>query len=216
MLRLTANDSALAASDELTVTVVSGSVITLEVAVAASSDDAEEDALGLVTLNSSDLELVQKVDAADRGPALRVGGGAQGLGRAGGGDPVRGRRGPLRRDHAADPGPGHRQRADLTTATANISSRVRTSASVLWTPPPWTVVGQPGANQQTVDISPVIQELVNRPGWSSGNAIAIVITGSGKRVAMAFNGSPAGAPRLRVSTAARRRATRRRSCRRRA
>jgi hypothetical protein len=198
VLRLTANDGQLAGSDELTVTVVSGGLVTIEVPVAASSDDAEEDALGAVTLNSSDLELVQDSTlqtvglrftsvAVPKGSAIpvaaiqfqtdEVNSGATTL---------------LIQGQAIDNAP------TFTTATANVSSRARTSASVLWTPPPWSIVGETGANQQTVDISPVIQELVNRPGWSSGNAIAILITGSGKRVATAFNGSPAGAPRLRV------------------
>jgi hypothetical protein len=55
-----------------------------------------------------------------------------------------------------------------------------------------------GPDQQTPDLSAVIQELVNRPGWSSGNALAIIITGTGKRTAEAFNGDADGAPLLHV------------------
>jgi hypothetical protein len=39
---------------------------------------------------------------------------------------------------------------------------------------------------------------VDRPGWSSGNALAIIITGSGKRVAESFNGDANGAPLLHL------------------
>ena len=53
---------------------------------------------------------------------------------------------------------------------------------------PWTTVGQAGPDEQTSNIAAVIQEIVNRPGWSSGNALAIIITGTGKRVAESFNG----------------------------
>jgi hypothetical protein len=40
----------------------------------------------------------------------------------------------------------------------------------------------------------VIGEIVDGSGWSSGNALVLVITGSGKRVADAFEGH--GAPVL--------------------
>jgi hypothetical protein len=44
----------------------------------------------------------------------------------------------------------------------------------------------------------VIQEIVNRPGWSSGNALMVIITGSGERVAESYDGDPDGAPLLHV------------------
>jgi hypothetical protein len=47
-------------------------------------------------------------------------------------------------------------------------------------------------------MSAVIQEIVDRPGWSSGNALAILITGSGKRVAESFDGDASGAPLLHL------------------
>jgi hypothetical protein len=59
----------------------------------------------------------------------------------------------------------------------NISSRTTTSASVTWSPADWNTVGQTGTNQRTVDISSIIQEIVNRGGWSSGNGMVIIITG---------------------------------------
>jgi hypothetical protein len=34
----------------------------------------------------------------------------------------------------------------------------------------------------------VIQEIVNRAGWSEGHALALIITGQGKRVADSFEG----------------------------
>ena len=44
----------------------------------------------------------------------------------------------------------------------------------------------------------MIQEIVNRPGWLEGNALAILITGSGRRTAEAFDGAAGGAPLLHV------------------
>jgi hypothetical protein len=49
-----------------------------------------------------------------------------------------------------------------------------------------------------VDLSAVIQEVVSRSGWSSGNAITLVVTGSGRRVAESWNGDAAAAPLLHI------------------
>src|SRR5262249_28731317 len=62
------------------------------------------------------------------------------------------------------------------------------TASVAWTPNAWTS-GQAGTGQRTPDLSAVIQEIVNRSGWASGNAIALVITGTGARTAFTYDGS---------------------------
>ena len=59
VLRLTASDGEFTPGDEVTITVnPDPSMPILEVRVAASSDDAEEDATGQMDLESSDLELV--------------------------------------------------------------------------------------------------------------------------------------------------------------
>ena len=42
----------------------------------------------------------------------------------------------------------------------------------------------------------VIQEIVNQGTWASGNAIAIIITGSGHRPASSYDGDAANAPNL--------------------
>ena len=88
--------------------------------------------------------------------------------------------------------------ATFTTTDRDISSRPRTAASVPWSPAPWTTVGEAGPAQRTPDISAVIQEIVHRPGWASGNSLAILITGSGVRTAEAYDGVPAAAPMLYV------------------
>jgi hypothetical protein len=59
-------------------------------------------------------------------------------------------------------------------------------------------VGQTGAAQRTPDISSIIQEVVDRSGWSSGNSLVLIITGSGERVAESYNGDRNGAPLLHV------------------
>ena len=84
------------------------------------------------------------------------------------------------------------------SAHLDVSSRARTTASVTWTPAPWTTVGQAGANQRTQDIKDILQEIVNRSDWVSGNSIVIIITGIGHRTAESFEGLPAAAPLLQV------------------
>jgi hypothetical protein len=82
--------------------------------------------------------------------------------------------------------------------SSNLSSRVQTSASVAWSPEAWSVVGESGALQRTPDLAAVIQEVVDRPDWQSGNALAILIEGSGRRVAESYDGDAAAAPLLHI------------------
>jgi hypothetical protein len=44
----------------------------------------------------------------------------------------------------------------------------------------------------------VIQEIVNRSGWASGNSLVLIVTGTGKRTAESYNGDQAGAALLHV------------------
>lgn len=86
--------------------------------------------------------------------------------------------------------------ATFTTATNNISSRSTTSSSVSWSPANWTV----GTSAQTNNISSVVQEVVNRSGWASGNSMAFVLSGAAAnnfRRAWSFDGDT-NAPRLIV------------------
>lgn len=76
--------------------------------------------------------------------------------------------------------------AIFTFGAFNISSRPRTSASASWSPVAWTTVGLSGTDQRTPELKSVIQEIVNRAGWISGNSLAIIITGTGHRTARAF------------------------------
>ncbi|MCK5921934.1 MAG: hypothetical protein KAG66_13400, partial [Methylococcales bacterium] len=86
----------------------------------------------------------------------------------------------------------------FTSSSHNISSRPTTSNAVTWSPPVWTSRHAQGSDQRSTNISPIIQEIINRPGWNSGHALAIIITGNGKRVAESFEGKAAGAPLLHI------------------
>jgi hypothetical protein len=70
----------------------------------------------------------------------------------------------------------------FTGSNYNVSFRSRTSAAVNWDPSSWTTDAS-GAAEQTPDITLIIQEIVNRPGWQSGNAMAFIFDGNGTRSA---------------------------------
>jgi hypothetical protein len=60
------------------------------------------------------------------------------------------------------------------------------------------VVGAQGDGQRTPNLAAVIQQIVDRAGWTSGNALALIATGTGKRVAEAYDGVASAAPLLHV------------------
>ena len=65
---------------------------------------------------------------------------------------------------------------------------------VPWTPGDWEV----GLNYQTPDISTIVQQIVSRTDWNSGNAMVFRISGTGKRDARSRNYGPSSAPVLRI------------------
>ena len=170
---------------------------TLQSRVSTAADDAEETSNGAVYLNSSDLELIEdkstqtvglrfagldipqnvtitkayiqfKVDETDSGVSTQVEICAE------------------KCDSATT----------FSSTTNNISSRVQTNATVTWEPATWSSVGASSTEQHTSDLTEIVQEIVSQSGWNSGNALAFILTGSGKRVAEAYDGDQAGAPLL--------------------
>ena len=86
----------------------------------------------------------------------------------------------------------------FTTAKFGITTRSTTAASVAWVPAGWQTKGAHGIDQRTPELSSVVQEIVGRPGWSSGNALALIITGSGRRVAKSFEAGGTTIPLLHI------------------
>ncbi len=90
--------------------------------------------------------------------------------------------------------------SDFSTNTNDVSNRTKTSASVSWSPNDWNDNGESGSDQKTPNLSTIVQEIVDRGGWSNGNAIVFIIEGtstSNKRTAT-YNG---GKPELIIKTA---------------
>ncbi|GBF31135.1 hypothetical protein MnTg04_01089 [bacterium MnTg04] len=74
-------------------------------------------------------------------------------------------------------------------STGDITSRPKSAASVPWSSvPAWNTVGE---KHQTPDLSLIIQETVNRGGWSSGNALTVIVTGTSgsRRTAESYDGA---------------------------
>jgi hypothetical protein len=69
--------------------------------------------------------------------------------------------------------------ATFATASKDVSGRPKTSQSVSWNLPPsdgagaW-LVGDRGLNQRTPDLRHVLQEVLDRAGWASGNGLAFL------------------------------------------
>ena len=81
--------------------------------------------------------------------------------------------------------------ATYSTSLSDISGRPTTNAVVTWSPPDWPTVGAAGATQRTDDLKALVQEIVSQPGWVAGNALALVITGTGTRTAESSRAGPA-------------------------
>jgi len=171
--------------------------VILERRVAASSDDAEEFADSSTHLTSSDLELIH--DGSDQTVGMRwtnvtIPPGAtitaawiqfsakesQNVATS-----------LVLRAQATDNAP------TFATVDGNVSTRPRTLAATTWVPVPWNA-GEVGPNQRTPDLSGAVQEVVNRVGWLNGQALVIIVTGTGHRTAWSFDGNAAAAPLLHV------------------
>ncbi|MDT7827811.1 LamG-like jellyroll fold domain-containing protein [Pricia sp. S334] len=90
--------------------------------------------------------------------------------------------------------------ATFTTTNGDLSGRPQTAAAVAWNGiPAWNAVGQAGTDQQTPDLTGIVQEIVNRGGWSSGNAMVFGMYGTGERTAESYNGDASRAPILSIT-----------------
>ena len=82
----------------------------------------------------------------------------------------------------------------------NISSRPLGMTSVTWSigPDTWLTPGESGEDQRTPDLAQLIQSIIDKDSWQSGNALAFVLSGTGTRVAESFEGDPSAAAQLTV------------------
>jgi hypothetical protein len=172
---------------------------TVERRITSGADDAEQSLAGSMSLTSSDLELVTDGSTVQlvglRFPSLGVPPGATIIEAF-----VQ-----FQVDEASTSASSllvQGQAADtalaFTSASGNLGSRPRTTASVAWSPPTWPSTGAAGPEQRTPDLRDVVQEIVDRPGWTEASALALVVSGSGRRTAEAYEGSASGAALLQL------------------
>ena len=92
----------------------------------------------------------------------------------------------------------------------NVSRRLTSNSYIDWTPNEWSSdsINATGLNQLTPDLSPLLQELVTQPGWSSGSKRVVLIasrsplqtTGAnGTRVAFSGKDYPGTSPVLHLN-----------------
>ena len=79
--------------------------------------------------------------------------------------------------------------ADLFDETLfSVSQRPVTNFRKTWSVEPWLTINERGPLQRSPDLSPIIQEIVNRDGYSKSSNIGFTISGTGKRAASSFEG----------------------------
>ena len=109
-------------------------------------------------------------------------------------------------EDADDSAPLNADSAAAPLAPYDLSSRRTADASVRWTLAAedaglWTSANKTGEAQQTPDLSALVQEIVDRPGWASGNAMTFLFRGTGNRTAVSYDKNPSQAPVLFVTFA---------------
>lgn len=92
--------------------------------------------------------------------------------------------------------------APFTLDPNGVTDRLpRTVSRISWSIPEWTVEH---AKSRSPDISSIIEEIINLPGWNRGNSLMLFLKNDpndpsqGIRVAQSFDGSPGQAPLLYV------------------
>ncbi len=80
----------------------------------------------------------------------------------------------------------------------NVSKRPQLKDSIFWKIPngTWKTAAEAGPDQRTPNLLPLIQSLIQRDGWKSGNAMAFFIKGIGTREAESADDEVTKAPKL--------------------
>lgn len=199
VFRLEASDGDIASSDDVAVTVTDGvPTISVQRRVAFGADDAEQESTGSVNRTSTDLELATGRTVGIRFTSLAIPPGAE----------IASAYLQFTADeiHAGATallisGDDRDTSPSLGTGSFSISSRPRTAAVVEWSPAPWNTIGEAAEAQRTPDLRAIVQEIVDRAGWQSGNAISFLVSGTGKRVGVSRDRSASLAPLLVVEYA---------------
>lgn len=186
-------DEAISSPIYISSLITNGVKITTKSKIANINDDAEEDKNGKVRTTSPDLELVY--DGDERGDQtiglrftnLNIPPGAL-----------------ITNAYLQFTANGNSKTYSLITIKGedtdnslpfsdlqqNISNRNTTESNITWGPfkNTWNE-SENGINQKTSNIKSIIQEIVNRNGYATNNAITLIITGIGEKRAYSFDGN---------------------------
>lgn len=82
--------------------------------------------------------------------------------------------------------------AVFSSSSSNISGRTTTSASVTWdsSSTPAITNWTKGNTYDTPDLKAIVQEIVDRENWESGNAMSFIITGTGTKYTYTYDNGP--------------------------
>lgn len=87
----------------------------------------------------------------------------------------------------------------ITTDQYNISQRALTGARVTWLPEPWNVEREAAAAQRTPDLKNILQEIIRLPDYDPHGAITLIITGTGTRTAVSYEGKASSAALMEIT-----------------
>ena len=87
---------------------------------------------------------------------------------------------------------------EFSTSLWEIGSRVRTSAKTSWSPGDWSA-GERGAAQRTPNLATLLQEVIDRPGWTRNKAVAFILEGTAERNIRTIDHSTATAAVLHLT-----------------
>ncbi|QUM75742.1 hypothetical protein HWV00_05580 [Moritella sp. 24] len=197
-LRLTASDGEIQSFDDVVITVTQEGSQVLSRRIEASKDDAEERSDGRVKRTSSDLELVYEKTVQIVGMRFNRIDIPQGATIVNAYIQFQAEEKDSVETALTIQGELSDNAGTFQSEDGDISSRPRTTASVNWNPDAWGTVGEADNKQKTSDISILITEVTDQTGWVSGNSLVIIITGTGKRVAEAYDADQNGAPLLYI------------------
>lgn len=174
------------------------SIVIQEARVNASSDDAEESASGKVNLSSSDLELISEDSDQTVGMRFNNLNIPQGATITNAYIQFEVDESTKEATNLTIQGEASDNAATFSTTKNNISSRPRTTANVDWSPEPWSTEQTTELDHKTPKLTSIVQEIVDRENWVSGNSLVTIITGSGERTAESFDGNSSAAPLLHL------------------
>lgn len=187
------DDGKTGSSNAATITVHTN-ITTVTATVNQSSDDAEERSNGGISLTSSDLEMVDDIGLGHynqvvglRFSSLNVPAGAV----------ITNAYIQFTCDETSSSSTNltiavedEANAATFASTTNNITNRTTFGTTVTWNSiPAWNSTGASNADHRTPNLTALVQHVVNKGGWSTGNPIAFVLQGSGRRIAESYDGT---------------------------